>query len=510
MKRVPGILAVALALTAVAQDNDEKQLRARFSKEWAQKDLQRRKDALRELARANHRTAARMALEAVGDLIKQHAKLSQEKAELMAQLGRIPRHKCVDDQGKVIDEELFKKRVALDERAKQQELAILENEELQEAARDAVAAFESRDAIDVFLQHFTLKDSAAHRRLLANAFGRMKDEATRQLLVEQFDKDHPPDAQVAMIDALRDRRESSVWRKLLDLYETATCWQVRVAILRAQIEFDVLEAVDPLIALLAKADGRLKWEINDVLVFLTGTNKHADHHAWQAWWEESRNGFKDLRPPRDKRMDALRNGRLFFDERYRISFYDIGVRSKRVTFVLDLSASMREKPEVATRQEDRDRTKMQIVQNEMKRVIQSLPRDAEFNIIFYNDDVMYLSTKGLIPAHDKNKERAIRFIDAIKPFGATNVFDALEGVFRPLEVRPEDRFKSQADTIFLLTDGVPTAGTITERWVIMNKIKRLNRECKVVIHTILVGTDRFSEEFLKELSSASDGQFVQR
>lgn len=510
MKRVQGILAIALALAVAAQDKDEKQLRARFSKEWSQKDLQRRKEAVKELGQANNRAAARILLEAITDLIKQHARLSKEKVEMMSQLGRMPKHKCMDDQGKVLDEELFKKRVALDEKAKLQELAIIENEELQETARDAIAGFESKEAIDLFIQHFALKDSAGHRRLLANAFGKMKDEATRQLLTEQVDKDHPPEAQVALIDALRDRKESSLWKKILAIYETATCWQVKVAVLRAQLEFDVLDAVDPLIQLLAKADGRLKWEINDVLVFLTGANKHAEHHAWQAWWDESKNGFKDIRPPKDKRMDALRNGRLFFDERYRIAFYDIGVRSKRVTFVLDLSASMREKPELATRKEDRDKTKMQIVQGEMKRVIQSLPKDAEFNIILYNDDVMYLSTKGLIEAHDKNKERAIRFIDAIKPYGATNIFDALEGVFRPLELRSEDRFKTQADTIFLLTDGVPTAGTITERWIIMNKIKRLNRESKVVIHTILVGTDRYSEEFLKQISEASDGHFVQR
>jgi uncharacterized protein YegL len=77
--------------------------------------------------------------------------------------------------------------------------------------------------------------------------------------------------------------------------------------------------------------------------------------------------------------------------------------------------------------------------------------------------------------------------------GATNLFDALERAHAdPL-----------VDTIYLLTDGAPTAGKLRDPDAIVAEVQRWHRTRRVTIHTIAVGMDG---ALLKRLSALSGGQ----
>jgi hypothetical protein len=76
----------------------------------------------------------------------------------------------------------------------------------------------------------------------------------------------------------------------------------------------------------------------------------------------------------------------------------------------------------------------------------------------------------------------------------TNVFDSLEFALK-------DR---RADTIYLLSDGEPSAGRITDIEGISKEIKAQNRVRGVTIHCIAFGAD---SELLKRLAKENGGEF---
>jgi hypothetical protein len=63
------------------------------------------------------------------------------------------------------------------------------------------------------------------------------------------------------------------------------------------------------------------------------------------------------------------------------------------------------------------------------------------------------------------------------------------------------------DTVYLLTDGHPTAGRITDSRHLAAEVERLNELTGVVIHTVGVGRDHDSW-LLRQLSETSNGIYI--
>ena len=79
--------------------------------------------------------------------------------------------------------------------------------------------------------------------------------------------------------------------------------------------------------------------------------------------------------------------------------------------------------------------------------------------------------------------------------GGTNLFGSLEFVF-------ED---PQVDTIFILSDGEPSVGTILDPRAIRSEVAKWNQNREVKIHSISIGS---SLQVLEWLSEDSGGTFV--
>jgi predicted protein tyrosine phosphatase len=78
--------------------------------------------------------------------------------------------------------------------------------------------------------------------------------------------------------------------------------------------------------------------------------------------------------------------------------------------------------------------------------------------------------------------------------GSTNIFDALEKAFTDQDV----------DTIYLLTDGEPSAGRIKDVESILDEIRRWNRTRQIVIHCIAIGID---SNLCKRLAAENGGSY---
>jgi len=170
---------------------------------------------------------------------------------------------------------------------------------------------------------------------------------------------------------------------------------------------------------------------------------------------------------------------------------DDAVPDQVIIFVIDLSGSMLE-PAAGS---DRNRTKIDVAKYELERAILGLPDDAEFNLIFYAEQASRWR-KGLVKADRKERRAAVKFVREMDPVGPTNIFEALDMAFR-----------LEADTIFFLSDGMPTRGGIIDPALILAEVKRWNEQRRVKIHAVGLGGDH-DIAFMKGLAESSGGQYV--
>jgi hypothetical protein len=132
-------------------------------------------------------------------------------------------------------------------------------------------------------------------------------------------------------------------------------------------------------------------------------------------------------------------------------------------YVLDRSASM----------EEFDGAPMRFARSELLKSIASLAEKNQFQIVFYNESPGSLSNGAsggrLLAANDINKEKASRFVRAIKPSGGT---EHIPGLKMGLSYAP--------DVLFFLTDAAEPSLSESQLIEIQNRADRSS----TTIHTI--------------------------
>jgi Mg-chelatase subunit ChlD len=216
-------------------------------------------------------------------------------------------------------------------------------------------------------------------------------------------------------------------------------------------------------------------EIVDALRGLTGKPFGYAPGTWKEWWTKAREEFTI--PDQAVAIASSQAGMT--------TYHGVPVLSNRIVFLLDRSGSMGE-----TSGSD---TRMEQAKKELSRVLSQLNPAAQINMIFFDDKVEPWH-KGLLPikTHLKDAQAAVA---NVVPRGQTNIFDSLDFAFSHKE----------ADTIYLLSDGDPTAGRIIDPDDILKEIRRVNRLRQIVIHTISFG----ASPFLKRLAEQNGGQYVE-
>ena len=116
-------------------------------------------------------------------------------------------------------------------------------------------------------------------------------------------------------------------------------------------------------------------------------------------------------------------------------------------------------------------------------------------IVFETD--IRLWRKSLTPLGPGARKALEAFLAEQTPKGSTNLFEALEAALRLKGV----------ETIYLLSDGSPTAGRLTDDDEILEAALDLNRETRAAIHCVSLGGD---SRLLRRLSEATMGTYVQR
>ncbi len=254
-----------------------------------------------------------------------------------------------------------------------------------------------------------------------------------------------------------------------------------------------------------------------LLVSSSGQNFGLVEADWKKWWSVAKTNFEFPKGEKDGGTLVKVRG---------LEYFGIEVSSKRLGIIVDISSSMRQMVDVregALDEDDDDEyvgkggktrvkkrkdekkgkdkkggkmvkaPKIDVLKKELSRLIKKLPADTFINILSF--DANYRTwQKQLQPIRGRGRAKALAYVKAITTGSGTNVYDTLEHALKDKRV----------DTIYLMTDGRPTRGKITDAAGILKAIGEQNRVRGVTIHTIAFGEE---SKLLEDLADQNGGQY---
>jgi hypothetical protein len=266
------------------------------------------------------------------------------------------------------------------------------------------------------------------------------------------------------------------------------CWSVRLTAIRGLSGIPLPEAVDALIASLGPERGRLREEQGEALARLTGVGLPPERERWEQWRRENPG---EIEFPERGTMVRESQGESA------ATFSSIPFHSECVAFVLDRSRSMRDRLD-----RENDDTKGELVVAELERTLARLNPPAKFLLVAFRTEPEAFADRA-VTASAGARRSALTWFRKLEPTGRTNLFDAVAVAL----------CREDVDTVFLLTDGAPSAGEFQSRAEVVAGIGRLNRYRKATIHTVEIGGEATGKRwrgFLRELAEANDGKHVRR
>jgi HEAT repeat protein len=305
-------------------------------------------------------------------------------------------------------------------------------------------------------------------------------------------------------------------------------WQVRAAAIFYLVELWEKRCIEPLIEQLGKENARLRLDIVLALKEMTGADMGMTQQAWKGWWESHGEEFEVGKGRDSSKRRADDKGTI-------ANFCRLPIYTDRMIFILDLSGSMKNPPERGEEGEkgsdssgkkDDDKgsdagkkagegkddtkyeRKIDLAAAEMENTVTNLPKESRFNVLVYRYytqfppriEVHTAFKRRLEPANDGIKKQALAFVKKQEPLGWGAFFDAIVSAFEDTEV----------DTIFLLSDGVPSRGTHVYSQEIIDAVVEMNRYRRITIHTIMTGKVGTDVKFMRKLAEATAGLMTQR
>ena len=294
------------------------------------------------------------------------------------------------------------------------------------------------------------------------------------------------------------------------------------------------DAIEPLIDSLRIGRLRARQKARAALrslaqsLFQREKDYHVDPSAWSAWWKKVKSGAD----PDDPAFAAAETA----------SYFSFPIESDRVLFILDTSGSM-EWPDPPRgsdiRASDWRERRIDLAHAEMFKSLRALAAQNQvrlapkgkkndttdipaipgedgtepptmFNVATFASGVTPWQKQSVLASKD-NVESAIAWIQKLLPGGGTATFDAIEYGLAQRNI----------DTIYFLSDGVPSLGRFEERETILAEVRKLNRFKRVSISTIamIVGISPIESQrkledpedmadIMGRLASENQGRFV--
>lgn len=353
-------------------------------------------------------------------------------------------------------------------------------EEVRPLLRARAAAV--RKAAVVALAKLDIGDEEAQALILELA--RSSDEATR----------------MGAAEALVQLRTAAAVEALHALV-VDEAWPVRSEAIAQTARLRDKRSIPLLIERLDLERGRLKEDVYGALCLLCGRDLGRAVERWQRWWRDNAETFQPPSPEELEEIETRRRERVAAAGSTRgPTFYGVEVFSERVCFVLDVSGSMRinagEGVDPEAPQDPTKPSRMDVAKEQLADIVRAFPDGKLFNLIFFESEVRSLSER-LVKMKKKNRQKSLRFIREQYSLGGTALYPALQLAFAdPL-----------VDTIYLISDGAPTEGEVTDIEEVRARVRVWNAARRVRIHGITIGQD---STLLRWLTQDSGGTYLRR
>ena len=239
------------------------------------------------------------------------------------------------------------------------------------------------------------------------------------------------------------------------------------------------------VAAVSAGEHKLEELFPELILLMREGNLRAKHKSYEAMKAISSQDFGYAPDVWAKWLQDKKKGELTeagdIKDRQTITvatYYDFKIFSDRVLFVVDVSGSMK--------WPDYRPNRIDVAKRELVKAIRNLDEKTLFNVATFAGHVNMWNKKGEVPATSQNKKEALEWAeDSLLPRGATNTYDAL---MLGLELNP------QIDTVFFLSDGLPSTGKYELPEEILVKLRYANRFRKVIFNTVALAMGRPSIE----------------
>jgi HEAT repeat protein len=376
------------------------------------------------------------------------------------------------------------------------------------------------------------------RRAVVKALTNLKDPSTAETLIKVLD-DKEPAVAVLAAEALGDMKAESANAALLERI-TASDWGLQKAAIEGLGKIRAKESIGPLIEMFQKEQGLVDEVIHTTLVEITGQDFLFNRESWKKWWDKYGTGFKvptelEIADMKKKAENALKG---YYNPNKR-KYHTIETLSRKMVFVIDVSGSMRDSiviPPYAPKEvqdEFPDKCKMEIAKKALIDLLATIDDTVYFNIITFAGEVKPWQD-GLVSG--SMRTAAIKFVSKLKAMepprgggggrargggvpaagggggGDELKTDSWAALLAAFGLQDEDvpnwKTRSQADTIFFVTDGVPTKGKVTDIPKLIDEITEMNLSKGVIIHVVTF--DKEDAKKLEPLALRNGGQCVVR
>jgi Mg-chelatase subunit ChlD len=320
------------------------------------------------------------------------------------------------------------------------------------------------------------------------AFIRHADSSSRDFLLQLAAKADTPRAQAMAIDGIREHGQteslSAGFTEALVKWsaDPETFHSIRLSAANLLGQMSTPEAIT---ALVAQIDDPLLREVaRDGLTRQTGLNYWNDGTAWKAWWKTNQAGYQP-QPMKAAEFEALMTRRRAEEKDNLVEFFGVALSGKNILFVLDASGSM----------ETDER--MERLKDELSAMIFELEETYRFGLVLFPRS----STPGrdINVADDRQKQRAMKFIERMKPDGGTPMWAALEECFESIVP------KENVDTIYLLSDGLPSDLPPEH---LADRLLGYYELYGTVVHTLFIGDDAEGLKLMEEVAQLCGGRFA--
>ncbi len=339
---------------------------------------------------------------------------------------------------------------------------------------------------------------------IARTLGELGDpSAVATLLADTEDFSHLVRAEaLRSLALLHPESGREVAESLLD----DDSWHVRIAsidVFRGAARWDSLPV---LIERLDKENGRLREDILDVLVWISGPASRAPHKsddpaAWRQWWAvlgSKQTGPTEVAasPPELRTLSASPRS---FGKIY----------SKKFMFLVDISKSMSQTIQV-TGGARRRIPKAEYVREELIRIIQhELVENVAFNLImFARLTSRWDKVNQILHATDESKRSAIKWLtyQQLGEAHETDIHLCLEEIFDLADAGLHNQnHESTVDTVYFITDGTPTKG-ITDMEALLMWVRERNRMHGIRFNVVTIEMTDSNLVFLRRLAEENHGR----